>query len=261
MMMNSYLQNDRSRRDRRRLLATTSLVVLLMIIDIISGGVLRHTARSVGAVAWQGGTSVTKALADTGFFATRAMLEDRIRSLTEEVERLRGDSANYAVLKEENERLRELVRLASQAQGITAPVVSSMRSSPYGTFLIKAGTGDGVKTGDVVVAPGGFAVGTVADVGSGLSSVVQIFSPQSSLDAIVGDARVKVEGRGGGNAYARLPHGLSVAEGDVVLAPHLGEKPIGIVGGIASSSSAFSDVYIGLPLSLDSLRYVYVVPQ
>lgn len=261
MMMNSYLQNDRSRRDRRRLFATTSLVVLLVLVDIVSGGVLRHTARSAGAFVWQAGTSVTKTLADTGFFATRAMLEDRIRSLTEEVERLRGDSANYTVLKEENERLHELVHLAAQAQGITAPVVSSVRSSPFGTFLIKAGTGDGVKTGDVVIAPGGFAIGTVADVGGGFSSVVQIFSPQSSLDAYVGGARVKVDGRGGGNAYARLPHGLSVNEGDVVSAPQFGGKPIGIVGGTASSSSAYSDVYIGLPLSLDSLRYVYVVPQ
>lgn len=260
-MMNLYRPIDRSRRERRRLLATTVLVVLLIAIDFVSGGVLRHVTKAGGSLLWRIGTSITGTIAGSGFFSTRAMLEDRIRSLTEEVERLRSESAAYVVMRDEHEHLQQLVHLVELSPGITAPVQSSMRASPYGTFLIGAGREDGASVGDIVLAPEGFVIGTIVDVGAKQASVAMVFAPQSSLDALVAGARVKVDGRGSGNAHLRMPHGLEVRSGDIVHAPQYKGMAIGIVGGIASSSSAYSDVYVGLPFSLDSVRYVYVAPK
>jgi hypothetical protein len=59
----------------------------------------------------------------------------------------------------------------------------------------------------------------------------------------------------------RMPRGIEIQEGDVVTAPQLGGRPIGLVGHIDSdTSSAEQTVLVSLPVNLASLRYIYIVP-
>jgi len=245
----------------RRLLAVTALVIVLFIIDIISGGKIRSQLRA-GEAALSGLVSRTwSAVTGTGIFSTRASLEARNRSLQGELAQLEERAGSYDVLREENAQLRALLNLAGQSRGVTAPIVSSVRSSPYGTFLIGAGANDGITRGSLVLTAGEFVVGTVSDTGAHTATVVEAFAPGASIDGVLNGAAFVISGSGGGNGEGKVPRGITVAAGDPVFAPAFGQRAIGIVGAVASSTaSASQEVYIRLPVNLASLQFIYVVP-
>ncbi len=261
-MMNSYRQN---KSPNKRLLAVTALVIFLFLLDVMTGGSIRHRLR--GGVVVMAGWSrrVGQSIVGTGLFATRASLEVQNRSLAEELAQFEERAGGYEALRAENEELRAFVRLSeslsSAAQGVTAPVVSSARTSPYGTFLIGAGVEEGITPGSLVLTSGGFVVGKVTDVGKHTSVVTEIFAPGASVETVVGGAPFPATGSGGGNARVKVPRALTVKVQDSVVAPELGQRPVGIVGSIASSSaSASQEVFIVLPVNISSLKYVYILP-
>ena len=259
-MMNSYRRNDA----RRPLIAVTALVVFLFLADLLSGGVLRHAAHSAAAEVSRTVNAAASAVGASGIFATRASLEAQNRVLSQQLAALQERAAAYSVLAAENDQLRTIANLPSRPAGITAPVVSSVIASPYGTFLIGAGSADGVRSGSIVLAgstdESAFVIGTVSDVGAHTSTVQETFAPGATLDTVIAAAAVSIEGSGGGNAHALIPRGVHVVVGDAVMAPGLGARAVGIVGNIASSSaSATQDLSIRVPVNIGALQFVYVV--
>ena len=261
-MMNSYRQN-KSRNGR--LLVITTLVVFLFALDILTGGSIRHLLRGGVVVMAEWSGRVGASIKGSGLLATRASLEAKNRVLSEQLTQYEERAGGFEALRTENEELRALVHLIeslpSGTEGMTAPVVSSIRSSPYGTFLIGAGDSDGIARGSLVLTSGGFGVGTVTDTGAHTAVVTEVFAPSATIEAIVGSASISAAGSGGGNARASVPRALSITVGQPVVAPAFGQRPIGIVGNVASSSaSASQDVSIVLPVNLASLKYVYILP-
>ncbi|MDP3646357.1 MAG: rod shape-determining protein MreC [bacterium] len=258
-MMNLYQPNNPNRLGRRRLLIASILVVFIFVLDGLSAGKIRAVVHTTVGFIWQRGVGVVEAVGSTGFFSTRRALERRIKDLSDEVMRLNELSAHDRVLKDENERLRALVNLAVTVPGITAPIISSFKSSPYGTFMVGAGSVDGISAGNLIVSPGGFVIGRISNVGQHSSLAREVFAPNTTVEAVINGSATTVEGQGAGNAHARLPHGVTVEVGDPVTSPVFGGRAIGIVGFARSdAASAYSDVYIGLPVSVESLRFVYI---
>ena len=259
--MNSYRQNE----GRRRLFIATIFVFVIFGIDALLGGRVRGLVRVGGTYIYRAGADTLVRIADSGFFSSRRTLSEDNRALRERVAELLVRAAAVQVLKDENASLRAIVHLAEAEKGITAPVVSSVRSSPYGTFSIGAGTEDGVTEGSLVMtgdsAGGGFVVGRVSDVGRHTALVRELFAPDTSIPVVIRGAGVTAEGRGGGNARTEIPRGLDVAAGDSVTSRLFGGRAVGIVGSVLSEpSSATSEVYIGLPVNLAALQFVYVIP-
>lgn len=258
-MMNSYRPNSTVNKNRKLVVATV-FVLVIFCADVFSGGLLRREVRSLGSVVSQWLTHVGGAVSGSGFFSSRAGLEAQNRTLTEQLAQYEERSAGYDVLQEQNDQLRALLHLAAGNPGLTAPIVSSVIASPYGTFLIGAGASDLVARGNLVLTSGGFVLGAVTDVGARVSTVQEVFAPSATVDAVIAGTSVSVSGSGGENAHALLPRGVSVSIGDAVLSPQLGGRPIGVVGAVASSSaSAEQDVYIRLPVDIGALQFVYVV--
>ena len=157
------------------------------------------------------------------------------------------------------QELESLAHVASTTPGISVPIVSSVIASPYGTFLIGAGTTHTIQSGSLVLTPQGFAVGRVTEVQSDTAVVQELFAQGIKTDARIGATPMQVIGSGGENAYAQAPRGASIQIGDMVNAPAF-SHPVGVVGVVASSSAeAYQDVYIRLPDNLSALQYVYVV--
>ncbi len=249
---------SRRRSPKYRLIFATLFVLVLFLADIVSGGKVRGIVRSVSADIHQG---ISRIVSSTkgGVLTTRAALEAQNKQLSAEVALLRERSAAYSALRQENDQLRSIVGLASSTAGHTAPIVSSVSASPYGTFVIGAGERQGVSRGNLVLTGSGFAVGRVTDTAENTALVTQFLAPNAKIAAVIHGAETEVEG-GGGNGHARLPRSVPVVRGDPVVAPSLGGRPIGIVGATASSSaSAAQDVYIALPVALPSLQFIYVV--
>ncbi len=247
---------------RRRLMALTALVILLILIDLVTGGSVRSMVRSFTAAIWARSENVRASISDSGYFTTHRALAGENARLREENAQYREKAAAYGVLLEENAQLRAALSLAGQRAGLTAPIVSSFKSSPYGSFLIGAGENDPIAVGDLVLTQGGFVVGVVSEVLAKTSSVQGVFSAGETTDALIGNTAVVITGDGGGNAHAGVPRGVEVKEGDPVVAPTYGGRAIGIVGRVESSpTSADQRVYIRLPVNLTSLRYIFVLHE
>jgi cell shape-determining protein MreC len=261
-MMNSFRQPKKS----APLLATFASVVFLSVVvfgfDTLTGGLVRSYARTVGSVAWGSVAGVSQAVDSTGYFATRASLVKENNELAERLALYEEQSARYRALEIQNEALREIASLAeSERGGKAARVLSSFRASPYGTFIIAAGERDGIARGDIVLTPGGFALGSVSDLDAHTATVDALFSPGKMTEVLVNDIAFDAEGRGGGNARASIPRGAEVAVGDAAIVPQFGGRIAGVIGAIESaSSSATQTLYLRLPHNTETLRFVYVVP-
>lgn len=240
----------------------SALVLVLLVVDWLSGGFLRAQVRSVGTAASRSLAAAAGAVQGSGAFASKASLEASNHALATELTALSERAAASDYLQQQNEELRTLVNLAQSSSGFTAPVVSSPTASLYGTFSIGVSSAQSVQRGDLVLTPGGYVVGAVQDVGGGTALVSELFAPGATSQAELDGAAVTVTGQGGGNARADAPRGLAVAVGDVVFSPQFGQRPIGVVGAVASSSaSAAQTVYLRLPDGLAALQFVYVTPH
>lgn len=261
-MKSSYRQNN-SRRSSRVLAVATVVVICILVIDALSHGGVRSLVRASGTLVWSLGSQGASAVSTGGFFSSRKALIEENEELKSEVERLSRRLAELASLEAENTSLRALTRLAEDLAGVAAPITSSLRASPYGTFTIGAGRAQGIAVGDAVVAGTsgkGFVIGRVSEVSERSALVVRTFSPETSIESLVRDVPITAQGWGGGNARAEAPRALLLEEGDIVTAPSMRGLPVGVVANVSSdAASAYQSVYIGLPFSLSGLSFVYVV--
>lgn len=241
----------------------TVAVLFIFAADLALGGHIRALVRSGGSSVWNVGSQFATSLSGSGFLSSSRALREENESLKQKIAELEFRLSGVDILEKENDELRAFARLAEGLPGFTVPIVSSLRASPYGTFVLGAGEGEGVLVGDLVVAVHGekrFAIGRVNEVSEHRSLVVQIFAPDVLTEATLKGASLTVEGRGGGNARAEVPRALSVAEGDIVTSPGLGGLPIGVVGNVSDDpAGTHKVVYIGLPVNIAALRFVYVI--
>ncbi len=253
---------------RKGVIIATAVILFVALVDTFSGGVVRDAARLVLAPAAHMMRTTSVALASGEFWSSRASLLKENGELRAERDRLRAREAGVLSLSLENAELAKMAHLAETESGgrsgdigIAAPVVSSFRASPYGTFLIGAGLSHGVKEESIALTDGGFILGVVADVSDTTSLVRMVFAPGETTDVVVGPVGFSLTGRGGGNASSEVPREAELREGDPVIAPRFANRPVGIIGKIESAtSSAYADIYVVFPLNLNSIRYVYIVP-
>lgn len=253
----------REGKSRARLLTIISFgVVLFMVADYAFDGALRSQVRTYTEPVITMSYRVGGFVFQTDFWKSRAALQREVERLSMEVEREKGVFAAIEAVRDENEILRSLARVAENTPGTTVPVVSSFSSSPYGTFMIGAGSVHGISVGDLALASDGFVLGSVTDVAENSSVVGAVFSPGVSTDVMTDNVAFSVIGRGGGNARAEVPRELPLAVGEPILAPQYASRPVGIIGRIESaSSSAFSDVFVLFPYNINTIRFVFVTPR
>jgi len=255
--------SQKTKRTRKRLLVATFAIALILLADAISGGAMRSVARTVGAGLYSGVSSAFAAIGGRDAFASRGALMRENEVLRLQLTALQTEIASYRALEGENQILRGMLSVAEGHEGVTAPIVSSVRSSPYGTFSIGAGRSSGITLGSLVLASDGgrgFVIGRISDVGERVSLVTEVFAPSVKTNAQLAGAAIEVNGSGSGNASARVPRDLEVAVGDVVTVPEFGGRPVGMVGGVTEDvARAYQEVFIAIPVSLSSLSYVYVL--
>jgi cell shape-determining protein MreC len=245
-----YYRGTRNTKRRGLIIASVS-VCLILIVDAMTGGALRAPIHTTVAIV----TGWARSVGDD--------VEGRIfgRSRTAPAD-IAAEAAQASALQQENTQLRALVHLAQATSGVTVPVVSSLTASPYGTFLIGGGSAAGIGQGDLVLTAEGYAIGRISAIQSGMGIVAEFLAPGNSFDATVHGASITVEGEGGGNGRAEVPRAVPVAIGDIVTVAALGQRPVAIVGGVASTTaSASQTVYFQLPANRVALQYVYVTPS
>ena len=254
------MYRDPTKKQRRNLLLATICVVALFAFDYFSGGALRTPVRSIGLTLWGGANTVFARIGASGFLATSAGLARENQSLRNSIAAMQGE---VAAARAGNFRMKELeaaAHLASATPGVSAPIVSSLRVSPYGTFYIGAGNLSGVKKDALVLSTSGFALGRIADTTATESLVHEFFAPGASIEAIIADRPVVLSGSGGGNARGEMPRGTEVEVGSSVFARGDRTHAIGVVGhSEGDPTSASIKIYVRTPVNLETISLVYVV--
>lgn len=260
MIGGASYRSAQARSGRRRLFVATILVLFVFLLDLATGGKLRGYLRAAAPGFSEATRAVGGAVFENGYFSTRAALERELEAKDAEIAQYQEKAAAYDALKAQYDALAPMSRLAQSLPGVTAPIVSSLSASPYGTFLIGAGQGSGIAKGDMVLSSDGFVIGDIASIDPGTSLVSKLFAPGRATDVVIHGASVRLSGEGGSNGKANVPRGIPVADGDAAVAPGFGGRAVGIVLNVASSSaSAYSTVLVALPVNLNELRFVYVV--
>jgi len=158
-------------------------------------------------------------------------LQNENLSLQAEANRLLIENIQLKELERENEELRALLNYTKNNSGIdytTANVVGKVIGSDPANFLytifINVGTEDGVAKDMPVITYRGLT-GRVTRVGKNNAEVLLIIDPASSVNVLTQNSRVQgiVMGELGGTlTMERIPQGVSVLPGDLVLTSGLG---------------------------------------
>ncbi len=167
-----------------------------------------------------------------------AALQSENARLKEENSRLREWHQTALLLEAENKSLRELlhVKLEPQNKYISARILSDAGSTFAQSLLVAAGSTDGVKKGQAVLASNG-VIGRVIEVGKSVSRILLISDINSRVPVLVENSRLHAifAGTNGGEGrLIHLPQDSNVTEGArIVTSGHGGVFPYGLPVGVA----------------------------
>ena len=164
---------------------------------------------------------------------TLAQLQTDNDLLRQEINRLLIENIRLKELDRENRQLRELLNYTRNnpavdytAAGLVGRVIGSDPSNLLYTIIIDVGARDGIAR-DMPVINNRGVVGRVTQVGPTSAQVLLIVDPASSLNVVVQNSRIEGIVRGqldGSLIMERIPQGVTVSPGDLVLTSGLGGK-------------------------------------
>jgi len=153
--------------------------------------------------------------------------------LQSEANRLLIENIRLRELERENAQLRELLNYTRNnvdfdytAASVVGHVIAANPSNLLYTIFIDVGVRDGIARDMPVITQRGL-VGRVTEAGATGAQVLLIIDPASSVNAVTQNSRVHgiVRGELGGTLIMeRIPQGVTVAPGDLVLTSGLGGK-------------------------------------
>lgn len=236
---------------RRPVIITIIAVVVLLALALISSGgrtvtwiesLVGSIVTPVQTFAQTVSNSIVRAFRNL-FNTTDADKENA--ALKAKVAELEVAVESYEELRQENERLKELLNYAQSLEVksyVTATVIANSNTVWFNMFTINAGRNDGIETGDAVVNGDGL-IGIVSDVGATWCKVRSIVDPSTKIGVIIERTRDNGFIRGTLKTAADtdelelyfMPSGSDLTPGDVVITSGLGSDiPRGITIGTVS---------------------------
>jgi len=227
-----YDKQVRRRRAVLALLVVVSLILLTAYFGESAGSPLHSVQRGVVAVlspVQEGASRALKPVRDLfGWFGDTARAKTERDQLKAQRDRLLDQVVGYQVALQENAQLRGILEvddstgLGAYEQRTVRIIGRSPNNLLSDRLQVDAGSGDGVRVGDPVIAGGGL-VGHVSFVAPGASFVTLITDPSSSVS-------VKVLNAAGDHGLVKpsvgdpldllvqlLPRHAHVRQGDVVV--------------------------------------------
>jgi rod shape-determining protein MreC len=155
--------------------------------------------------------------------------------------------ARLATVNADNARLRGLLGASEQGSldVLLAPVLDIDLDPTRQRLVLRAGSGDGVRIGQMVIDAGG-VVGQIIEVAQLQSTVLLLTDPDHALPVAVARNGVRLVAYGTGRsdrlALASIPLSSDVKVGDVVVTSGLGERfpagfPVGTISALRPDES------------------------
>lgn len=199
------------------------------------------------------------------------ILPSYLRSKSElqaEVERLQAELATSATaetsfnrLLQENMQLRSMARAGGEEERLVARVLARPDYLAYDLLQIDKGTSDGVVVGAPVYTGVDSIVGLVVHTTTHYAFVDLFTSPGFESTAYIFGPNVfaPIEGIGGGVARVKLPQGVPITEGQLVILPGVSNGVYGEIVAVQNEPTQPEQYgFISPPLSMNNLLYVSV---
>ncbi len=197
------------------------------------------------------------------YLRSRAELVREVESLRTELATTAGTQLSIRRLMEENIQLRGMANAAAidDDTRLVARVLARPGQLSYDLLQIDRGAKDGVKVGAPVYTGVDSVLGIVVQVYETYAFVDLFTSPGFESTAFIFGPNVfsPIEGIGGGVARVRLPQGVSIREGQMVILPGVSSGVYGEIARVENEPTQPEQYgYITPPLAINNLLYVSV---
>ena len=236
--------------DTLRLLAYLALAVVLIVLDHRGGWLSRVRQQAqvviqpVRSVAGLPGQVIQSVSNDAG---TLGQLTSENRRLRNELLVTRARMARLATVNADNARLRGLLGASEQGSLDVqlAPVLNIDLDPTRQRLVLRAGSSDGVRTGQTVIDAGG-VVGQIIEVAQLQSTVLLLTDPDHAIPVAIARNGVRLVAYGTGSAdrlaLASVPLSSDVKVGDMLVTSGLGGRfaagfPVGTITALRPDES------------------------
>lgn len=195
------------------------------------------------------------------YLRSKSALEAEIETLRAAATTGVGTQLSISRLLEENMQLRAMAKAGATENRLVARVLARPGQLSYDLLQIDKGKKDGVVVGAPVYTGLDTVVGVVVHAADTYAFIDLFTSPGFKSTAYIFGPNVfsPIEGMGGGIARVKLPQGVPIREGQLVILPGVSS---GIYGEIVSVQNEPTQPeqygYITSPLAMNSLLYVSV---
>ncbi|MEO8637784.1 MAG: rod shape-determining protein MreC [Candidatus Taylorbacteria bacterium] len=198
------------------------------------------------------------------YFRSKGALIEENKNLKAEADDLAYGLIRLNILEKENQELKAEFGRAKPEKSVLAYVLTSPGFSPYDTFLLDAGSKDGVAFGDTVSIAGGLGVGHIKEVFSRTSLALLYSSPGEEVTVRIPPQQImaKAYGRGGGNFEIKLPKDIDVQKGALISMPGVDNAILGVVEAIETDATqSLQLVLVRNLFNINQIDKVYIKKQ
>lgn len=254
-------ENSRHNSKRKHLFQVLGIGVLVVLLLWLIGGAVGTLTSYITKPVYLARTWLSESTGTIPeYFRDRNSLIHTIDSLQEQVASEKTNDQLIAHLQLENDELRALVG-NTPSEHIAAGVIAKPPFLPYDTFLIDRGSLQGIQKNAIVYRDTSYAIGFVSKTFP-TSALVTLFSTPgvTATGYIRGpDIYTTIHGMGGGILSVRVPQGIALASGDVVILPFLESGLIGKIHSVESDPTEPAQTgFIVGDQSTQSIRIVSV---
>ena len=195
------------------------------------------------------------------YLRSRSELVSEIESMKAKTAIETGTQQSIQRLLEENMQLRALTNVGTTTDRVIARVIARPNSLAYDYLQIDRGSNHGLVVGAPVYSGLDTVIGIVIQVAPEYSFIELVSTPGFESTAYVIGPNVfsTLEGMGGGIARVRLPQGVSLSIGQLVLLPGVTSGVYGEIAWIENHPTQPEQYgYVASPLAINSIFYVSI---
>ena len=262
-MIHQYRNKIQTSKRKKSLKVILMIVVLVIAILFILSFFSDKFSNYIGWPIWQAKKVSIETTQNLGYLTkSKSEIYKDNENLKQENSKLKISMIDYQILKEENDKLKEI--LGSKPENykvVLSNILVKPSSSPYDTLIIDSGNDKKITVGSTVYVNGNIPVGEVSKVYNRTSLVELYSNPGKITRAIIEGSNVSVDlvGRGGGNFEMSVPLELDIQKGEKILLPGQQPEIVAVVEeDISDPTDPIKTVILRSPVNIQNQKWVQV---
>lgn len=256
---------DKKQINQRKKIIKIIIIFIIFLILAFSGIMksFSHLFNFIGKPAWEVKKTTSEDVNNLSYLTrTKSSLLKENEQLIQENSDLKILMVDYQILKDENEKLKELLgNINVKSDFILAGILVKPNQSPYDTLIIDVGQNNGVSVGSKVYVGGIVPVGEIKETYSKTSLVELYSNPNKITNGVIEGSNINIEliGRGGGNFEILVPIDLVIYNGTTITLPGIKSEIIAIAEEeISEPTDPIKKIILRSPINIQNQKWVEV---